>query len=129
MRLWIYIVSLFLPLFCGAAANPSRDVDRTDALSQPASEQQCWEHLPNRELLLTSAQGSVIAGDESGASTTVRTPNGGSVRQIAKSPFRYICDGKVTDIHHHPYLRMAIQQLSGFFSSDRYLFAVRRIRI
>ena len=131
MRIWIFIVSLLLPLFCGTATgvtSPPGDV-RRDALSQPASEQSAWDHLPNKEMLLTSAQSLIGIGDESSATSTVRTQHGGNTHQIAKSPFRYIRDGKVTDIRRHPFFKVVVRQLSGVFSTDRYLFSVRRLRI
>ena len=44
MRIWMFIASLLLPLFFGTAADmtPPRENERTDALSQPASESQTW---------------------------------------------------------------------------------------
>jgi len=131
MRILIFIASLILPLFFGTVADvpQPREKDRTDALTQPASESQIWDNLPNKELLLSSAQCLICIGDESGATSTVRTQHGGNTNHVTKTPFRYIHDGKMTDIHHHPFFRTVMRQLSGVFSSDRYLFSVRRLRI
>lgn len=131
MRIWIFIASLLLPMFFGTVADVTtpRENERTDALSQPASESQTWDNRPNKEMLLSSAQSLICIGDESGAASTVRTQHGSSTHHVTKSPFRYVHDGKMTDIRRHPFFRTLVRQLSGVFSSDRYLFSVRRLRI
>lgn len=131
MRLLVSVVSLFLSLLCGTATTmPSPQETAGDSgLLQPVSEQNYYDHLPNKELLLTSVQSLVISGDESSAASTVRTQHGGRTQQVAKSPFRYVRDGKVTDIHQHPFLKAAVRQLSGDLSADRYIYTVRRLRI
>lgn len=125
------VVSLFLSLLCGTATTmPSPQETAGDSgLLQPVSEQNYYDHLPNKELLLTSAQSMVISGEESGTASTVRTHHGSRTQQVAKSPFRYVKDGKVTDIHHHPLLKAAVRQLLGDHAADRYIYTVRRLRI
>lgn len=131
MRLLVSVVSLFLSLLCGTATTmPSPQETAGDSgLLQPVSEQNYYDHLPNKELLLTSAQSMVISGEESGTASTVRTHHGSRTQQVAKSPFRYIRDGKVTDVNQHPFLKAPLRQLSGDRSADRYLYTVLRLRI
>ena len=126
MRLLAFTLSLFLSLWCGTGTGttgPKND-ERGSDLLQPVSEQHHDGHLPNKELLLSSAQCLVITGDEN---STQHHSN--RTQHVAKSPFRYIRDGKVTDIHHHPFLKTAVRQLSGNLSAGRYLYTIRRLRI
>ncbi|MBQ7549979.1 MAG: hypothetical protein IJT04_00435 [Bacteroidales bacterium] len=107
---------------------PQED-DSNHGLLKPVSEQHHCDHLPNKELLLSSAQSLVIIGDESSAASTIRTHHGGRTHHVAKSPFRYIRDGKITDIHQHPSLKSTVRQLSSDHSADRYIYTIRRLRI
>lgn len=131
MRLLAFTLSLFLSLWCGTGTGttgPKND-ERGSDLLQPVSEQHHDGHLPNKELLLSSAQCLVITGDENSTPSTVRTHHSNRTQHVAKSPFRHIRDGKVTDIHHHPFLKTAVRQLSGNLSAGRYLYTIRRLRI
>ena len=131
MKPLFFILLLFLPLYAsmGAVDFAPQDEGVNGGMIQPDSGQYNYDHLPNQEMLLTSAQSIIITGDDSGNGSSVRTHYGGHTHHGAKSPFRYVRDGKVTDLHHHPSLKKVLRQLSGDLAADRYLYTVCQLRI
>lgn len=99
-------------------------------ITQPDSEKITSDRLPNKDLLLSSAQSLVCLGNEGGAPVHVRTQHS-NFRTLShiKSAYRLIKDGKIIDGLHHPFLIVNFTTVSGILSADRYLYAIRRIRI
>ena len=102
---------------CNVAAAPSSD--KPSDLTQ------------NREICIAAAQGYTFAGSENSYTVSVRTTNTGRrTSPQTKSTFRIVKGGKVIDNNHlHPFLALSFVQLSGLHISERYLFALCRLRL
>lgn len=132
MRLYRYIAIFLLTLLCGThIATMSQPCNTNDAtVSKPLSEQWTSDNLPNKELSLTSAQYITHFSEQNGISFQLRThQSGGNSQAKSKSPFLLIKGGKTVDTRQHPFITTSILHLAGIYTADRYLYALRRIRV
>ena len=131
MRLRLYFITLVISLLCsvnGIALPTTKQYD--SEVSQPISEHFTHDNLPNKEFSLSSAQYIVHFNEENGITLQVRTQHAGSHSQSApKNPFRLIKHGKNIDIRQHPFMSASMVHLASIDTADRYLYALRRIRI
>ena len=133
MRHLIGIFSVLWALLLGGVSDEVRSVQHTDGSStvtQPASERLTADNLPNKDLLLSSAQSLLTVGEEEGAAPNVRPHSSNSrTNNLSHSHFQVVRNGKVIHIFQHPYPTVRNKGFAGTFSADRYLVALRRIRI
>ncbi|MBQ3751439.1 MAG: hypothetical protein II865_09085 [Bacteroidales bacterium] len=133
MRHLIGIFSvLWTLLLCGVSEGVCSDphTDGRSAVAQPASERLINDNLPNKDLLLSSAQSLLTAGEEESAAPNVRQHSANSrTNSFSHSHFHILRNGKVVRILRHPYRTVCDKGCAGTFSAERYLFALRRIRI
>ena len=128
------ILTLLLSLFFGdkgvkASVNP--ETDSNFCVSESPSKDSTADHSLNRDLCITAAQGYTFAGNNTTNSVSVRTSQTGRrTSPQTKSGFRIVKDGKVIDNNHaHPFLAQSFQLRSGIHLSERYLFAICRLRL
>ena len=124
MRHLIGIFSVLWALLLGGVSDgvrPDPHSDEHSAIAQPLSERFTADDLPNRDLLLSSAQSLLTAGEEEGSAPNVR-PVPSNNRPHNLSPTG-------NHILRRPYRTVGDKGKSGTFAADRYLFALRRIRI
>lgn len=134
MRYLLYFVSLITLLLCPAKECNSSDCSHAEKLAseilQPSSEDFTTDQLPNKDLLLTSAQNLVSFGEEGGIIMSVRAhQNNERSHSAKKTPFRLVKNGKNIDGHRHPFIIMDLTSESGVLSKIRYLFVIKRLRI
>lgn len=133
MRHLIGIFSVLWTLLLGGISDEVRSVLYTDwcsTVAQPASERLTADNLPNKDLLLSSAQSLLTVGEEEGAAPNVRPHSSNSrTNNLSHSHFQVVRNGKVIHIFQHPYPTVRNKGFAGTFSADRYLVALRRIRI
>lgn len=133
MRSFIYILSFFLLVIYptkGQKAEAQGRVENSSEILQIPSENPVQDQLPNKELLLSSAQNLVTIGEEGGTVSVVRIQHQDERNHSAKkTPFRIIKNGKSIDGHRHPFLLADLSVLSGILSKDRYLLAIQILRI
>ena len=133
MRHLIGIFSVLWALLLGGVSDGVRPSPHTDgrcAVAQPVSERLSADNLPNKDLLLSSAQSLLTAGEEGGAAPNVRPHSTNSrTNSFSHNHFHILRNGKVIRILRHPYRTVHDKGCAGTFSADRYLFALRRIRI
>ena len=132
MRSFIYILSLFLLVICPSKGQKAEDslMENSSEILQIPSENPIQDQLPNKELLLSSAQNLVTIGEEGGTVSVVRIQHQDERNHSAKkTPFRIIKNGKSIDGHRHPFLLADLSVLSGILSKDRYLLAMQILRI
>ena len=133
MRHLIGIFSVLWTLLLGGVSDEVRSVQHTDGSStvtQPASERLTADNLPNKDLLLSSAQSLLTVGEEEGAAPNVRPHSSNSrTNNLSYSNFHIFRNGKVVHILRHPYPTVHDKGFAGTFSADRYFIALRRIRI
>ncbi len=132
MKRLFYILAIvwaLMPLGIRASERSTPNKAPSD-ITQPYSEKITSDQLPNKDLLLSSAQSLVCLGEEGGTPIHVYTQHS-NFRPIShfKSAYRLIKNGKVIDGLHHPFVIADITSFSGTLSADRYLYAIRRIRI
>ncbi len=109
---------------------PAPHADERSAVTQPVSERIAADNLPNKDLLLSSAQSLLAAGEEEGAAPNVRPiPSSNRLHNFSHSSIHILRNGKVVHILRRPYRTVCDKGKSGTFAADRYLFALRRIRI
>ena len=130
----LYIISLIILLLCPAKRQcNSDDYTPTEPVSeilQPDSEDYSVDQLPNKDLLLTSAQNLVSFGEDGGIIMSVRAHHSDERSHSAKKmPFKLIKNGKNIDGHHHPFIIADLTTVSGVLSKVRYLFVIKRLRI
>lgn len=133
MRHLIGIFSVLWALLLGGVpgdVRPDPHTDRQSAVAQPASERLTADNLPNKDLLLSSAQSLLTAGKEEGAAPNVRpVPSNNRPHNLSPTGNHILRNGKVVHILRRPYRTVGDKGKSGTFAADRYLFALRRIRI
>lgn len=133
VRYFIYILSFLLLMICpskGQVAEKRGCVEKSSEVLQIPSENPIQDQLPNKELLLTSAQNLVTIGEEGGVISIVRIQHQDERNHSAKkTPFRIIKNGKNIDFHRHPFLLADLSVLSGILSKERYLLAIQILRI
>ena len=134
MKSLALILSLLISLFSGgneAKASAVSTAEGSCCVAAAPSSDKPADLTQNREICITAAQGYTFAGSENSNTVSVRTTNTG--RRTApqtKSNFRIIKGGKVIDNNHlHPFLALSFVQLSGIHISERYLFALCRLRL
>lgn len=123
MKLFVLILS-FLLSFLSAG--------RTEVVySEHPSTEEVSDFTQNREICITSAQGSTFAGNNSTNSVSVRlTQSLRRLNQPVRSTFRIVKGGKVIDNNHmHPFLAQSFVHLAGFYTSERFLFSICRLRL
>lgn len=133
MRHLIGIFSVLWALLLGGVSDGVRPGPHTDgrsAVAQPVSERLSADDLPNRDLLLSSAQSLLTAGEEEGSAPNVRPhPSNNRPNNLSQASTHIIRNGKVIHLIRHPYRSVCDKGRSGSFAVERYLFALRRIRI
>lgn len=133
MRHLIGIFSVLWALLLGGVSDGVRPGPHTDGRSvvaQPVSERLSADNLPNKDLLLSSAQSLLSVGEEESAAPNVRPHSANSrTNSFSHSHFHILRNGKVVRILRHPYRTVCDKGCAGTFSAERYLFALRRIRI
>ena len=88
------------------------------------------ERLPNKEMLLSSAQSLLSLTEEGGVCTYIPVQHSNSRTQVSfKSPSRLIQNGKLIDIGSCFRQASHLTHISGPLSHCRYLYTTRRIRI
>jgi len=124
-------ISIILSLLCGGKAScPSNEEDDCEmaVIEEPRTEdpsQREW----NNELCLTVAQGESFAGENSTSvpsiqtTRTLRHRSGGE-----KTGSRLVKDGKLIDVHNHPFLSETDIHMPQQFSSGRITFTLERLR-
>ena len=121
----VLILSILLSLLSGGKAKEAESVAR-----EPSSDQFA-DQAVNREICITAVQGYSFAGGESSNTVSVRTTN--SFRRTSpqtRSTFRIVKGGKVIDNNHlRIFLTLSFNQLSGEYISERYLYALCRLRL
>ena len=134
MRHLLYFVSLITLLLYPAKKCNSSDYTHTreivSEILQPYSEDYSADQLPNKDLLLTSAQNLVTFAEESDITMSVRAHQSNERTHSAKkTPFKLIKNGKNIDGHRHPFIITDLTSESGVLSKIRYLFVIKRLRI
>ena len=133
MRHLIGIFSVLWALLLGGVSDgvrPDPHSDEHSAIAQPLSERFTADDLPNRDLLLSSAQSLLAAGEEEGAAPNVRpVPSNNRPHNLSPTGNHILRNGKVVHILRRPYRTVGDKGKSGTFAADRYLFVLRRIRI
>lgn len=123
---------LWALLLCGVSDGvcSGPHTDGRSAVAQPASERLINDNLPNKDLLLSSAQSLLTAGEEESAAPNVRQHSANSrTSSLSHSHFHILRNGKEVHIFRPPYPTVRNKGYAGAFSADRYLVALRRIRI
>ena len=88
------------------------------------------ERLPNKEMLLSSAQSLLSLTEEGGVCTYIPVQHSNSRTQTSfKSPSRLIQNGKIINIGSCLRQASHVTHISGSLSHCRYLYTTRRIRI
>ena len=119
-------------MICPSKGQKAEDslMENSSEILQIPSENPVQDQLPNKELLLSSAQNLVTIGEEGGTISVVRIQHQDERNHSAKkTPFRIIKNGKSIDGHRHPFLLADLSVLSGILSKDRYLLAIQILRI
>ena len=133
MRHLIGIFSVLWALLLGGVTDGVRPGPHTDGRSvvaQPVSERLSADNLPNKDLLLSSAQSLLSVGEEESAAPNVRpVPSNNRPHNLSPTGNHILRNGKVVHILRRPYRTVGDKGKSGTFAADRYLFALRRIRI
>lgn len=99
-------------------------------VSQTLPERPAADQLPNKELLLSSAQSMLSLSEEASvccASTPHPTTN--RTHLSSKSTSRLIQNGKPLDVRAYFLLTISLLDITGALSYSRYLYTIRRIRI
>ena len=124
-------ISIILSLLCGgkATSHTSEEEDgKMSVIEEPRTadpSQREW----NNELCLTAAQGGSFAGENSTSVPSIQTTrilrhgNGGE-----KTGSRLVKDGKLIDVHNHPFLSETDIHMPQQFSSGRITFTLERLR-
>ena len=110
-----------------ACATPDSDAS---TVSQTLPERSSAEQLPNKELLLSSAQNLLSLSEEGGVCPLVPVQQSNSRTHVSsKSPFLLIHNGKILDVRTCFLLSISHSNTSGSLSHSRYLYTLRKIRI
>ena len=129
MRLIISILSLVLALLFGDTPVVCNHSTVSPRVSQPNSKRLTADNLPNKDMLLSSAQ-SLLTAEEGGISLYVRTQHSGGRTHVAsKNTIVAEQEGSTNNLHPNLFLTQFSNGISGFASSKRYLFSIRRLRI
>ena len=134
VKSFILVLSFLLSLFFGGKEGNSSAVSSREGscnvAAAPSSDKPS-DLTQNREICIAAAQGYTFAGSENSYTVSVRTTNTGRrTSPQTKSTFRIVKGGKVIDNNHlHPFLALSFVQLSGLHISERYLFALCRLRL
>ena len=109
--------------------SPSRETQYS--VSECTSTERAVDFTRDRDICITSAQGYTFAGSDSTNSVSVRLTQ--SLRRLnepVRSSFRMVKGGKVIDNNHiHPFLAQSFVHLAGFYTSERFLFSICRLRL
>lgn len=109
--------------------SPSRETQYN--VSECPSTERAVDFTRDRDICITSAQGYTFAGSDSTNSVSVRLTQ--SLRRLnepVRSSFRMVKGGKVIDNNHiHPFLAQSFVHLAGFYTSERFLFSICRLRL
>ena len=130
----VLILSLILSLFGWGRTEVVRDLVieeiKSSVCNAPSSEKAVCNAL-NRDICITSAQGSSFSGNNNTNSVSIRNSNTGRrTSPQTKSTFRIVKSGKVIDNNNlHPFLTSSFFSMSGQLSSERYLYSICRLRI
>ena len=129
----IGIFSVLWALLLGGvseSAFPDPHADGHSAVTLPASERITADNLPNKDMLLSSAQLLLTAGEEEESAPNVRPhPSNNRPNSLNKTDAHIVRNGKVLHLFRHLIHTTCDRGNSGAFAADRYLFALRRIRI
>ena len=116
----------------GQASNRFHTAEVNYSISNSDSQDFPANHLPNKDILLSSAQSSFLIIEEGGGGITAFARNQHNYEQnhsAKKMPFKHIKNGKTIDVHQHPFIKNDISFTSGILSKDRYLFVIQKLRI
>lgn len=88
------------------------------------------ERLPNKEMLLSSAQSLLSLTEEGGVCTYIPVQHSNSRTQTSfKSPSRLIQNGKIMDVCAFIRQSIHLTNITSWLSRSRYLYTTRRIRV
>ncbi|MBQ7489304.1 MAG: hypothetical protein IJT51_02150 [Bacteroidales bacterium] len=127
----IVIIILLLVLAVGNETNGSISQPYAgDAISEPLSDKFSTDNLPNREMSLTSAQCLHLTGEENWLPLSVRTHNPcGRSNGLSRIVSKMIKNGKTIDLNGFAFHQNKFCLFSSLLSAERYLYAIRCLRI
>ena len=134
MKTLVFIFTFLLSLLSSGKevnADAVSSLESSFNVSAARASEKRTDKALNREMCIASAQGYTFAGTDSNNGVSIRTaPNGRRTSQQTRSSSRIVKCGKIIDNNRlHPFLAQPVLPLSGTHVSERYLFAICRLRL
>ena len=125
------IILIIILLFCTAKqCNSVENISTERILTLPTNSGDNSNSLKKNYILLSSIQNLISLGEEGGINMSLRVQYSNERNQSAKkTPFKFIKSEKNIDGNLHHFYITDITAISGVFSTVRYLFFIKRLRI